>query len=44
MLVSFLLKIKFGHTQIIVPKIGTPMSETACINPSHMIIIYGTHV
>ena len=33
MLVSVLLKIKFGHTQISVPKIGILMSETACINP-----------
>ena len=26
-------KIEFGHTQISVPKIGTPMSVTVCINP-----------
>ena len=32
MLVSVLLKIKFGHTQISVPKIGIPMLKTACIN------------
>ena len=31
--VSVLYKIKFGHTQISVPKIDIPMSETACINP-----------
>ena len=31
--VSVLLKIKFGHTQISVPKVNIPMSETACINP-----------
>ena len=24
---------KFGHAQISVPKIGIPMSTTACINP-----------
>ena len=30
---SVLLKIKFGHTQISVPKIGIPMRKTACINP-----------
>ena len=33
MVVLVLLKIKFGHAQISVPKIGTPMSKTACINP-----------
>ena len=31
--VSILLKIRFGHTQISVPKIGILMSKTACINP-----------
>ena len=31
--VSVILTIEFGHTQISVPKIGIPMSETACINP-----------
>ena len=30
MVVSVLLKIKFGHAQICVPKIGI---NTACINP-----------
>ena len=33
MVVSVILKIEFGHTQISVLKIGIPMSETACINP-----------
>ena len=33
--VSVLLKIRFGQAQIIVPKIGIPMSKTACINPCH---------
>ena len=33
MAVSVLLKIKFRHTQVRVPKIGIPMSKTACINP-----------
>ena len=33
MVVSALSKIKFGHAQINVPKIGIPMSKTACINP-----------
>ena len=33
MVVSVLLKINFGHAQISVPKIGIPMSKTACINP-----------
>ena len=31
--VSVLLKIKFTHTQIILPKIGIAMSKTACTNP-----------
>ena len=31
--VSVLLKIRFEHAQISVPKIGIPMSKTACINP-----------
>ena len=39
MVVSVLLKIKFGHTQISVPKIGIPMLKTACINPC----IFYTH-
>ena len=33
MVVSVLLKIKFGHAQISVPKIGKPMLKIACINP-----------
>ena len=33
MIVSVLHEIKFGHAQISVPKIGIPMSKTACINP-----------
>ena len=33
MVVSVLLKIKFGHAQISVPKISIPMSKTTCINP-----------
>ena len=31
--VSVLLKIRFGHALISVPKTGIPMSKTACINP-----------
>ena len=31
--VSVLLKIRFGHTQISVSKIGIPISKTACIKP-----------
>ena len=31
--VSVLLKIIFAHAQITVPKVGIPMSKTACINP-----------
>ena len=30
---SFNFTIRFGHSQISVPKIGIPMSKTACINP-----------
>ena len=30
---SVLIKIKFGHAQMSVPKIGIPMLKTACINP-----------
>ena len=33
-----LIKIKFGHTQISVPKIGIPMSKTACINPCYIYL------
>ena len=33
MVVSVFLKIKFRHAQISVPKIGIPMSKSACINP-----------
>ena len=33
MVVSVLLKIKFGHAQISVPKIGIPITKTAYINP-----------
>ena len=33
MLVSVLLKYKFGQAQISVPKIGIWMSKTACLNP-----------
>ena len=33
MVLLVLLKTKFGHAQISVPKIGKPMSKTACINP-----------
>ena len=32
-LLLFLVRIKFGHAQISVTKIGIPMSETVCINP-----------
>ena len=34
---SVLLKIGLGHTQISVPKIGMPMLKTACINPCQQI-------
>ena len=36
--VSVLLKIKFGHAQISVSKIGIPMSKTTCINPWNFLI------
>ena len=32
-LLLFLIMIKLGHAKINVPKIGIPMSKTACINP-----------
>ena len=35
MVVSVLLKIKFGHAQIIVPKIGMPISKTAWSTSEH---------
>ena len=33
MVALVLFKIKFGHAQISVPKIGISMSKTVCINP-----------
>ena len=36
--VSVLLKIRFGHAQISVSKIGILMSKTACINPLHVYL------
>ena len=33
-LLLFLIRIKFGHAQISVPKIGVPISKIACINPT----------
>ena len=36
--VSVLLKIRFGHAQISVPKIGTPKLKTACISPLVILI------
>ena len=33
MVVSVLLKMKIGHAQISVPKIGIPMLKLRCINP-----------
>ena len=33
MVVSVLLKMRFGHAQISVPKIGIPMLKLGCINP-----------
>ena len=35
MTVSVLLKIKFRHAQISVPKIGIRMSKTVCSTPGH---------
>ena len=37
--VSVLLKIRFDHAQISVPKIGIPMSKTACINPPACLFV-----
>ena len=34
-MVSVLLKIRFGHAQISVPKIGISMLKAAFINPLH---------
>ena len=44
MVVSVLLKIKFGHAQISEPKIGIPMLKTACIHPCYVTndAIYGS--
>ena len=45
MVVSVLLKIKFGHAQISVPKIGIPMPKTAYNNLCsyiHILIYYLT--
>ena len=39
MIVTVLLKIKFGHVQISVPKIGISMSKTACIIPWTILIL-----
>ena len=33
-------KIRFGHAQISVPKIGIQMSKTACINPTKLSLTY----
>ena len=40
MVVSVLLKIEFGHTQISVPKIGIPMLKTACVNPCFIVNLF----
>ena len=40
LVVIILFKIEFGHTQISVPKIGTPMSKTASINPCVVYMNY----
>ena len=39
--VSVSLKIRFGHTQISVSKIGMSMSKTACINPLYVFFSAG---
>ena len=38
--VSLSLNIKFGHTQISVPKISMLMSKTVCINLWWMLLIF----
>ena len=37
--VSVLLKIRFGHALISVPKIGTLMSKTACANSINKAVV-----
>ena len=39
MVVSVLLKMKFGHALISVPKIGIPMLKLGCINPSYCMLL-----
>ena len=41
LVVIILFKMKFGHTQISVPKIGKPIRKIACVNPC-MYTIYIT--
>ena len=42
--VSILVKIRFGYTQIIVSKIGIPMLKTVCINPWVYLSFFGVLV
>ena len=44
MIVSNVVKIKFGRTQISVPKIGIPMCKTACCQPLLSLEIVGERV
>ena len=37
LVVIILFKMEFGHVQIGVPKIGEPMTKTACINPCKLL-------
>ena len=39
LVVIILFEIEFGHAQISVPKIGKPMSKTACIKPAGYSVI-----
>ena len=42
--VSILLKIRFGHARISVPKIGIPMSKAACINTDATCTIFNIYL
>ena len=39
LVVIILFKVEFGHAQISVPKIVTPISKTACIKPRKQIYV-----
>ena len=39
LVVIILFKVEFGHAQISLPKIVTPISKTACIKPRKQIYV-----